>query len=101
MMWWEPEAVSVTHRDTEHSLIHIFYRIRIERMTGHRSSPDPTEGERLDEPKSKLGTGGRTFLISSTYTRISTAKVGRPEGASTNTVRHSLVLFITANYMKS
>ena len=51
MMWWEPAAVSVTHRDTAHSLIPIFYRIRIERMTGHRSSPDPTEGEQLVEPK--------------------------------------------------
>jgi nitroimidazol reductase NimA-like FMN-containing flavoprotein (pyridoxamine 5'-phosphate oxidase superfamily) len=52
VMWWEPAAVSVTHRDTGHSLIPIFFRIRIERMTGHRASPDPIHSEKQERPHS-------------------------------------------------
>ena len=51
VMWWEPAAVSVTHRDTAHSLIPIFFRIRIERITGHRASPDSPESERQERPQ--------------------------------------------------
>jgi len=38
--WWEPAAVAVTNRDKPHSLVPIFFRIRIERMTGHRASSE-------------------------------------------------------------
>lgn len=33
-MWWEPAYVSEGHRDQTHSLIPIFYRIHIEKITG-------------------------------------------------------------------
>jgi uncharacterized protein len=39
-MWWEPAGVGATHRDAPHSEIPITYRIRIDRMTGHRATPD-------------------------------------------------------------
>ena len=38
--WWEPAYVAVEHRDYPKSLSPIFYRIRIDRMTGHRASPN-------------------------------------------------------------
>jgi nitroimidazol reductase NimA-like FMN-containing flavoprotein (pyridoxamine 5'-phosphate oxidase superfamily) len=42
-MWWEPACVSVAHRDCSKSLTPIFYCIHIDRMTGHRASPDLVE----------------------------------------------------------
>jgi hypothetical protein len=39
-MWWEPAYISQKHRDQIHSLIPIFYRIHIEKMTGHRATLD-------------------------------------------------------------
>lgn len=39
-MWWEPAYVATTHRDTPHSFTPIFYRIHIDRLTGHRATPD-------------------------------------------------------------
>jgi uncharacterized protein len=41
-MWWEPAYISQAHRDQTHSLIPIFYRIHINKITGHRAT--------LDEP---------------------------------------------------
>lgn len=38
-MWWEPAGVGATHRDRPHSETPITYRIRIDRMTGHRATP--------------------------------------------------------------
>jgi nitroimidazol reductase NimA-like FMN-containing flavoprotein (pyridoxamine 5'-phosphate oxidase superfamily) len=40
--WWEP-AISQEHRDQAHSLTPIFYRIHIEKMTGHRATLDEQE----------------------------------------------------------
>lgn len=37
-MWWEPAYMSQEHRDQPHSLTPVFYRIHIERMTGHRAT---------------------------------------------------------------
>jgi nitroimidazol reductase NimA-like FMN-containing flavoprotein (pyridoxamine 5'-phosphate oxidase superfamily) len=39
-MWWEPAYVSASHRDTPHSATPISYRIHIDRITGHRATPD-------------------------------------------------------------
>jgi nitroimidazol reductase NimA-like FMN-containing flavoprotein (pyridoxamine 5'-phosphate oxidase superfamily) len=39
-MWWEPAYISQAHRDQPHSLTPIFYRIHIEKMTGHRATSD-------------------------------------------------------------
>lgn len=43
VMWWEPAYISQEHRDQPHSLTPIFFRIKIERMTGHRANPDDSE----------------------------------------------------------
>ena len=37
-MWWEPASVAVEHLDYPKPYAPIFYRIRIDRMTGHRAS---------------------------------------------------------------
>jgi nitroimidazol reductase NimA-like FMN-containing flavoprotein (pyridoxamine 5'-phosphate oxidase superfamily) len=37
-MWWEPAFLATEHRDTPHSFTPIFYRIHINRMTGHRAT---------------------------------------------------------------
>jgi hypothetical protein len=51
IMWWEPAYVGDAHRDKPHSDIPIFYRIKIDRMTGHRATPDLGQ---LAESKEKL-----------------------------------------------
>jgi uncharacterized protein len=38
VMWWEPAYISQEHRDQPHSLTPIFYRIHIDKMTGHRAT---------------------------------------------------------------
>lgn len=43
VMWWEPAYISQEHRDTSHSLAPIFFRIRIEDVTGHRANADDSE----------------------------------------------------------
>jgi nitroimidazol reductase NimA-like FMN-containing flavoprotein (pyridoxamine 5'-phosphate oxidase superfamily) len=40
IMWWEPAYISQEHRDQPHSLTPIFYRIHIDKMTGHRATSD-------------------------------------------------------------
>lgn len=42
-MWWEPAYVGAAHRDMPHSVTPIFYRIKIDRVTGHRATPDIVE----------------------------------------------------------
>ena len=39
-MWWEPAYISQEHREQPHSLTPIFFRIHIEKMTGHRATFD-------------------------------------------------------------
>lgn len=39
-MWWEPAYISQQHRDQPHSLTPVFYRIHIQKMTGHRATFD-------------------------------------------------------------
>ena len=39
-MWWEPAYISQKHRDQPHSLTPIFYRVHIQKMTGHRATPE-------------------------------------------------------------
>ena len=50
-IWWEPAYISQEHRDQTHSLIPIFYRIHIKKITGHRATPDEPsprqDGERF------------------------------------------------------
>ena len=42
-MWWEPAYIAAEHQDKPHSFAPIFYRIHIDRMTGHRATPDKVE----------------------------------------------------------
>jgi nitroimidazol reductase NimA-like FMN-containing flavoprotein (pyridoxamine 5'-phosphate oxidase superfamily) len=42
-MWWEPAYISQEHRDQPHSLTPIFFRIHVEKMTGHRATFDRCE----------------------------------------------------------
>ncbi len=43
VMWWEPAYISQDHRDQPNSLIPLFFRIKVEKMTGHRANPDNSE----------------------------------------------------------
>ena len=42
-MWWQPAYVASTHRGVPHSLEPVCYRIRIDRISGHRATPDSVE----------------------------------------------------------
>jgi len=42
-VWWEPAYISQEHRDQPHSLTPIFYRIHIDKITGHRATPEKSE----------------------------------------------------------
>jgi hypothetical protein len=42
-MWWEPAYISQEHSDKPHSLTPVFFRIKIESMTGHRANSDESE----------------------------------------------------------
>ena len=56
-MWWEPAYIGAKHRETSHSEIPIFYRIRIIRMTGHRATADAVDSTELNKEQSKGGDG--------------------------------------------
>lgn len=43
VMWWEPAYISQEHRDKPHSPTPIFFRIKIENITGHRANSDDSE----------------------------------------------------------
>lgn len=43
VMWWEPAYISQEHRDKPHSVTPIFFRIKIENVTGHRANSDDSE----------------------------------------------------------
>lgn len=57
-MWWEPAYIGASHRDLPHSETPIFYRIRIERMTGHRATPGLADSEGTDREETKVRAGG-------------------------------------------
>lgn len=52
-MWWEPAYVSASHRDMPHSSTPISYRIHIDRMTGHRATPDIVGARTVDAATAK------------------------------------------------
>ena len=57
VMWWEPAYVGAAHRDIPHSEEPIFYRIKIDRMTGHRATPDLAELAVRDGDETKARDG--------------------------------------------
>jgi uncharacterized protein len=40
-MWWQPASVAVACAEHENPFTPVFYRIRIDRITGHRATPEP------------------------------------------------------------
>jgi hypothetical protein len=46
--WWQPAYIAPEHRDAQKPLAPIYYRILINRITGHRGIPDPIEKAGLD-----------------------------------------------------
>lgn len=58
-MWWEPAYIGATHRDAPHSEAPIFYRIRINRISGRRATPNerPPESEPADGQEAKVTDG--------------------------------------------
>lgn len=56
-MWWEPAYMSQKHRDQPHSLTPVFYRIHIEKITGHRATSENEQAERAAIPLSNVKRG--------------------------------------------
>lgn len=48
-MWWLPAYVPSTYNGKRHSSTPVFYRIRIESITGYRAKPDQTEQIMVNE----------------------------------------------------
>lgn len=42
-LWWQPGYVSALHRGPSQPFTPVFYRIRIDKVTGRRAFPDPAE----------------------------------------------------------
>src|SRR5271157_1584272 len=49
-MWWQPGYVASAAHDAADLLIPIFYRIHIDRVTGHRAVPNSVEAATLPGP---------------------------------------------------
>lgn len=62
-MWWEPAYISQEHRDQSHSLTPVFYRIHIEKMTGHRATTEKEQEEFAAIPASDVKQGWLTRLL--------------------------------------
>src|ERR1043166_3158191 len=70
VMWWEPAYVSQGHRDNSHSLTPIFFRVKIENVTGHRANSDDGEPD-VATPAAPLASASRTAVHrKSEWTRI-------------------------------
>jgi nitroimidazol reductase NimA-like FMN-containing flavoprotein (pyridoxamine 5'-phosphate oxidase superfamily) len=55
VLWWEPAYISQVHRDQPHSLTPIFFRIKIEKITGHRANSDDNETPMCDSQSDTNG----------------------------------------------
>ncbi|HLA10955.1 MAG TPA: pyridoxamine 5'-phosphate oxidase family protein [Pyrinomonadaceae bacterium] len=62
-MWWEPAYISQAHRDQPHSLAPIFYRIHINKMTGHRATAHNGQVTRSDVAVSEAKRGWLSKLL--------------------------------------
>lgn len=54
--WWEPGNVSCTHGNPEQPLIPVYYRVRIDRITGRRATP----GSRGPATPKKVSPAGKS-----------------------------------------
>jgi nitroimidazol reductase NimA-like FMN-containing flavoprotein (pyridoxamine 5'-phosphate oxidase superfamily) len=48
--WWEPAFIKAAYRGAGEQVSPMYYRIRIEAVTGRRAEPDPVETEARPEP---------------------------------------------------
>ena len=62
-VWWEPAYISQQHRDQPHSLTPIFYRIRIQKMTGHRATPENEQEAQFIRTASEVKRGWLSKLL--------------------------------------
>jgi hypothetical protein len=62
-MWWQPAYVASAHHGTVDSLIPIFYRIHVDKVTGHRAMPDPVEAATLAAPEPATKSEGWLFSL--------------------------------------
>ena len=60
VMWWEPAYIAQEHRDQPHSLAPIFFRIKIENVTGHRANSDDSETNIAGAPAARVAQARRT-----------------------------------------
>jgi nitroimidazol reductase NimA-like FMN-containing flavoprotein (pyridoxamine 5'-phosphate oxidase superfamily) len=56
--WWHPGCASATYRDPAQPLIPIFYRIRIDRISGRQATPGSVTPERASTPSSVRNSQG-------------------------------------------
>lgn len=62
-MWWQPATIALPHHDESPAITPVFYRIRLESVTGHRAMPDPAEVAATPTiPPRKGGSWLRHFL---------------------------------------
>ena len=59
-MWWEPACISREHRDNPHSGTPIFFRIRIDSVTGHRANSDDCEKAIAGQPEHETSAAKRS-----------------------------------------
>jgi nitroimidazol reductase NimA-like FMN-containing flavoprotein (pyridoxamine 5'-phosphate oxidase superfamily) len=57
-MWWEPASAASPHHSAADSLAPVFYRIRIDQVTGHQAMPDPVDSATLPAPESATKSEG-------------------------------------------
>jgi nitroimidazol reductase NimA-like FMN-containing flavoprotein (pyridoxamine 5'-phosphate oxidase superfamily) len=71
--WWEPACIPEDHRDSPHSCTPVAYRIHIDRVSGHHTTPDKvTSGETRAESKP-----AQTNLISNLLARVRHQRTNR------------------------
>jgi uncharacterized protein len=61
-MWWEPGLTAWAarmHPDSAEPFIPVYYRIRIDRVTGHKATPDPKDAICYAVPTPPTGRWGR------------------------------------------
>lgn len=67
-MWWQPAYVASTHRSAADSLSPVYYRIRMDQVTGHRGMPNAIESESLSAPEPAIKHESRLLNLLSSRT---------------------------------
>jgi nitroimidazol reductase NimA-like FMN-containing flavoprotein (pyridoxamine 5'-phosphate oxidase superfamily) len=82
-MWWQPGSAAFAasaHRDRSEPFTPIFYRIRIDRLTGHRATPD--QFERLHAGGAQPGPHGLRRTVRGLFPRLFSRKSAHQEKLS-------------------